>query len=101
MSYVNPDFRSAKALREALELCICGHDMYLHDDGVGACIDKVPSGTYCECLLADHGVTVYEPGLGTVPTDGPVYLEGPHHPKAHTWYAEGRMEKGKLVKIKK
>jgi hypothetical protein len=45
-------------------------------------------------------IVVYEPGLGTVPTDGVVYLEGPHEPQPHTWYAQGTMKDGKLVKVK-
>ena len=46
-------------------------------------------------------VDVYSPGgLGTVPHNGTVYLEGPHYPKPHTWYAQGKMVEGKLVSIK-
>jgi len=45
-------------------------------------------------------VEVYEPGLGTIPENGTVYLEGPHYPAPHTWYAQGTMQNGKLVKVK-
>lgn len=69
MAYVDPDFKTKKALREALA------------DGK----------TY---------VGVYQLGLGTVPENGRIALEGPHYPKPHTWYAEGTMEEGKLVKVK-
>lgn len=52
-------------------------------------------------LLADgKTVTVYAPGLGTVPTNGDVSLEGPHYPKPHTWYGTGKMVNGKLVSVK-
>lgn len=68
MTYVDPDFKSKKALREALK-----------------------AGDY---------VSVYQPGLGTIPENGTVYLEGPHYPKPHTWYAIGTMLNGNLVKIK-
>lgn len=72
MSYVSPNFKTKKALKEAL--------------AVGKHID------------------VYNPGfgtsLGTIPTDGPVYLEGPHYPEPHKWYASGVMKDGKLVKVK-
>lgn len=44
--------------------------------------------------------SVYEPGIGTVPRDGTVHLEGPHYPAAHTWYAIGTMKDGKLVRVK-
>lgn len=68
MAYVRPNFKTKKALKEALKR---GDD-----------------------------ITVFEPGLGTVPRDGVVYLEGPHYPQPHTWYAEGRMVDGKLTRVK-
>jgi hypothetical protein len=45
-------------------------------------------------------VQVFQPGLGTVPRNGTVFLEGPHYPRPHTWYAEGKMENGRLVSVK-
>lgn len=66
--YTDPNFKTKKALREA--------------------------------LAAGKSVIVYAPGLGTVPQSGPVYLEGPHYPAPHTWYAEGTMCDGKLVKVR-
>ena len=68
MSYVSPNFKTKKALKDALK------------DG------KV--------------IEVYQPGLGTVPVNGTVYLEGPHYPEPHRWYAEGIMEAGRLIKVK-
>lgn len=53
-----------------------------------------------EALAAGKTVEVYEPGLGTVPSDGTVFLEGPHYPAPHTWYATGKMQGGRLVSIK-
>ena len=53
-----------------------------------------------EALKAGESVEVFNPGLGTIPENGTVYLEGPHYPRPHTWYAEGKMENGKLVKVK-
>jgi len=50
-------------------------------------------------LKAGMEVTVYAPGLGTVPHNGRVSLEGPHYPKPHRWYGQGTMEGGKLVKV--
>jgi hypothetical protein len=41
----------------------------------------------------------YEPGLGSVPDNGTVYLEGPHYPKPHRWYAKGTMKNGILIKV--
>jgi hypothetical protein len=51
-------------------------------------------------LLKGERVDVFQPGLGSVPVDGRISLEGPHFPKPHTWYAEGRMNAGRLVSVK-
>ncbi|MFA5354969.1 MAG: hypothetical protein WC291_12125 [Thermodesulfovibrionales bacterium] len=53
-----------------------------------------------EALTAGKHITAYQPGLGTVPDNGTVYLEGPHYPAPHTWYAQGTMKDGVLVKVK-
>lgn len=68
MAYINPNFPTKKALKQA--------------------------------LAEGQRVEVFLPGLGSVPTNGPVALEGPHYPKPHTWYAEGTMRDGKLVSVK-
>ena len=68
--YVSPNFKTKKALKEA--------------------------------IAARTTIQVYQPNnmFGViVPTDGTVSLEGPHYPASHTWYANGTMQKGKLVKI--
>ena len=44
--------------------------------------------------------TVFAPGLGTIPENGIVYLEGPHYPKPHTWYGQGTMKDGMLISVK-
>jgi len=69
--YVTPNFRTKRALRLALA------------DG--------------------QPVEVFQPNnlFGTiVPTDGTVYLEGPHYPEPHRWYAIGTMQSGRLVKVR-
>lgn len=68
MAYVSPDFKTKKALKEA--------------------------------LLAGKTVDVYEPGLGSVPQNGRISIEGPHYPAVHSWYAEGFMKDGCLIKIR-
>lgn len=68
MAYVSPNYKTKKALKEA--------------------------------LAAGKDVTVYQPGLGTVPKDGSISLEGPHYPEPHKWYATGTMKEGKLVSVK-
>lgn len=53
-----------------------------------------------DALKAGQSVDVFQPGMGTVPTNGYIALEGPHYPAPHTWYAEGTMQDGRLVKVK-
>ena len=65
--YVSPNFKSKKALKEA--------------------------------LTAGKLVGVFSPGLGTVPFNGTVALEGPHYPEPHKWYAKGTIVNGVLIKV--
>jgi hypothetical protein len=53
-----------------------------------------------EAIAAGDEVRVYEPGGWPCKTDGKVYLEGPHSPKPHTWYATAEVVDGLVVKIK-
>jgi hypothetical protein len=53
-----------------------------------------------DALASGQPIEVFQPGLGTVPVNGRIALEGPHYPKPHKWYAEAMMENGKLVKVK-
>lgn len=55
--------------------------------------DAVASGKIVQC---------YQPGLGPDLSDftGKVYLEGPHYPEPHKWYAEAWMENGVVIKVK-
>ena len=53
-----------------------------------------------EALASGKSITVFAPGLGSVPVNGTVHIEGPHYPKPHTWYAEGTMRDGKLIAVK-
>jgi hypothetical protein len=47
-------------------------------------------------------VTYYEPGIhgGLGSKNGTIYIEGPHYPAPHTWYAECIAENGAIVKVK-
>lgn len=53
-----------------------------------------------EALTSGKNVNVYLPGLGSIPANGKIYLEGPHYPQPHRWYALGIMANGKLTSIK-
>ena len=43
---------------------------------------------------------LFEPGVGTIPSNGTAYLEGPHYPKPHTWYAVAIVTDGIITKVK-
>ena len=51
-------------------------------------------------LAGGKSVSVFQPGLGDVPLNGTISLEGPHYPEPHKWYAVGKMKDGKLVSVK-
>jgi hypothetical protein len=68
MAYTSTNFKSKKALKDA--------------------------------LANGEQVTVFAPGLGTIPENGKVTLEGPHYPEPHKWYGQGVMRDGLLVSVK-
>jgi hypothetical protein len=70
MAYVEPNFRTKRALREA-----------------------VAKGEY---------VSAYQPGPfgGALPRTGKAFVEGPHYPAPHSWYAEIELLDGRVVKVK-
>lgn len=86
MSYTNTNFKTKKALKEAVH----SHQVELPKFGKGAYV-KAPEPVRC-----------YNPGVGPDLSDftGKVYLEGPHYPKPHTWYAEAELVNGIVVKVK-
>lgn len=54
-----------------------------------------------QALADGERVSVFQPGpFGPNVPDGTVYLEGPHYPQAHTWYAAGICRNGILIKLK-
>lgn len=54
-----------------------------------------------EAVKNGDEVYTYQPG-GIFPAEknGKVYLEGPHYPAPHTWYASAEIVDGKVVKVK-
>ena len=55
-----------------------------------------------EAVANGEVVRVYQPGPfgGNEPRNGVVYLEGPHYPEPHRWYAEATLENGIVVKVR-
>ena len=68
MTYTTKNFRSKKALKDAIK--------------------------------AGEEVTIYEPSGREPAMTGVVYLEGPHYPEAHRWYAQAKVENGAIVSVK-
>lgn len=54
-----------------------------------------------EAIAAGQEVRIFQPGPfgGNEPTEGVTYLEGPHYPAPHTWYAKAILEHGRVVKV--
>lgn len=73
--YVDPNFKTKKAFKEAVEA------------GKAVAFFQ-PGGIFAAPKFLEEGGS------------GKVYVEGPHYPEAHTWYAEVTIENGKVVKIK-
>lgn len=69
MAYSVINFRSKKALREAVE-----------------------SGVE---------VAIYSPGPFGCKENGQEFLEGPHFPEAHRWYANVEVRNGVVVRVNK
>ena len=55
-----------------------------------------------DAVASGREVTYYQPGPfgGNEPTDGTIYLEGPHYPEAHRWYASAKVANGRIVSVK-
>ena len=52
-----------------------------------------------KAIAAGAVVSVFAPGLGSVPEHGRVTIAGPHYPKPHSFYGSAFIENGKVVKI--
>lgn len=55
-----------------------------------------------EAVARGDKITVFQPG-GMFPDPNPngtCYLEGPHYPKPHTWYAQATLVDGYVTKVK-
>jgi hypothetical protein len=69
MAYTDPNFKSKKALKEA-----------------------VAKGEKITCWQPG-------PFGGNLPDNGKVTLEGPHYPEPHRWYATAELKDGYVVKV--
>lgn len=59
-----------------------------------------------EAVAGGEKVTIFQPGGVFNPPEanpsysGKAYLEGPHYPEPHSWYAEAMLKDGYVVKVK-
>ena len=54
-----------------------------------------------EAVARGEKVTIYNPGpIGEAPVNGTAYVEGPHYPQPHKWYAEVKMKDGYVVAVR-
>lgn len=54
-----------------------------------------------EAVLAGERVMIYSPGPFGCKQDGQEFLEGPHFPARHTWYANVLIKDGVVIKVVK
>lgn len=53
-----------------------------------------------EAVKAGQEVRLFAPGLGSPKQNGTEFVEGPHCPQPHSWYAEVEVVDGVVVKVK-
>jgi hypothetical protein len=53
-----------------------------------------------EAVTSGVIVGVYSPGPFGCKQNGTEFIEGPHYPQPHSWYAEVQVVDGKVVKVK-
>ncbi len=53
-----------------------------------------------DAVAAGKTVCLFAPGLGRPNDNGTEYVEGPHYPQPHRWYAQVEMKDGKVIKVK-
>lgn len=56
-----------------------------------------------QAVINGESVTYFQPndmGFSPLPLNGTIYVEGPHYPKPHTWYAQCEVKGGFIVKVR-
>ena len=51
-------------------------------------------------VAAGKKITIYSLGLGSPKDNGTEFIEGPHYPRPHTWYAEVKIKDGFIIHVK-
>jgi hypothetical protein len=81
--YTQQNFKSKAALKRAVAAWL-------------ECEALTAAGVPCKA----EPVRLFAPGLGKPVENGREYVEGPHYPKPHTWYAEVEVKNGIVVRVK-
>jgi hypothetical protein len=91
--YTSRNFRSKKELKKAVEMwneySRIRSELITHNPTVHA-----------DVALEVEPVTLYAPGLGSPRDNGIEFVEGPHYPAPHTWYAQVTVVDGIVVSVK-
>jgi hypothetical protein len=53
-----------------------------------------------EAVAAGQRVSVYSPGPFPANRNGNEFVEGPHYPEAHRWYAQVSVKDGLVTSVK-
>ena len=53
-----------------------------------------------EAVASGKDVFVFSPGPFGCKQNGTEFIEGPHYPKPHSWYAQVEIVDGRVVKVK-
>jgi hypothetical protein len=53
-----------------------------------------------EAVKAGQRITLFAPGFGAPKDNGTEYVEGPHYPEPHKWYAAVEVKDGVVIKVK-
>ena len=70
--------------------------MYLHRN------DFKSKKAVKEAVAKGEKLTYFQPGPfgGNEPKEGTIFLEGPHYPQPHRWYAQCEAKDGVIVRCK-
>jgi hypothetical protein len=52
-----------------------------------------------EAVAKGEHVTVFSPGPFPCKSEGTEFVEGPHYPAPHAWYAKVTLKNGRVIKV--
>lgn len=97
--YTVINFKTKKALKDA----VTAYNAYAANPDLWKLNNMAP-GTIGAVLgtmpRLPRAVTIFAPGMGQPKDNGREFVEGPHYPALHTWYAAVEVVNGLVVKVK-